>query len=428
MQTKPIETTTVDRADLKNSGTRGENKIRPTQLLIVDDEQNNLTAMKRILSDLDCLVDVATNGNQAMHQFNRLQADVVILDINMPGLDGFEVCARIKKQQSNTLVLLLSGRSSLPDRIKGYKMQADDYMIKPYDPDELLAKVNILIRLSRVQNHLLYLNRDLKSIVQQKTALLLARERQVIVGQMVQGIVHNFNGPLAVALHAVGLASLEFDKFIANCKKNGILEKNLTQKIVRGHDRINDAVMQLTEMTRTLLVSDEDQPRELKKTLDLNALIRKEVRLLKAPFIKKHKVTINLNLGDDLPLIKAKYTDFSQMVYNLVKNACEAMKNSSKRELTISSRNHHSWLTISFADTGPGIPTDDTDQIFSPFFSTKSGKKNKGQIRGLGLFITTRLLTRYEALIAVENTSPRGSEFIIRIPHPEFEPNNHSKV
>src|SRR3989339_423741 len=103
--------------------------------------------------------------------------------------------------------------------------------------------------------------------------------------------------------------------------------------------------------------------------------------------IRHHGVELKLDLAHELPLVNGRYTDFSQVFYNLVKNACEAMAGSEKKKLTISSRHSASEIILSFSDTGPGIDPELKAMIFDPFFSTKSGADKTGSGSGLGLFI-----------------------------------------
>lgn len=134
-------------------------------ILLVDDEQKNLNALVRIFMDTAYDLVIASNGEEALKKVEQYTPSLVILDIMMPGMDGIKVCSRIKAMNENIMVLMLSAKATLEDRMKGYAVQADDYIVKPYNPDELIAKVNIIIRLFNAKKALADLNSDLEATV-----------------------------------------------------------------------------------------------------------------------------------------------------------------------------------------------------------------------------------------------------------------------
>ena len=119
------------------------------RILVVDDEEMVLEYLSKRLKKHNYEVVTCLSGEKALEKVKDLDFDVVILDVILPGIDGYEVCRRLKsdKKTSGIMVLILSVRKTVQERLKGYAVEADDYITKPYDPDELLAKIKILIRL-----------------------------------------------------------------------------------------------------------------------------------------------------------------------------------------------------------------------------------------------------------------------------------------
>ena len=119
------------------------------RILVVDDEEMVVLYLSKRLKKRNYDVVTCLSGEKALETANASVFDVVILDVVLPGIDGYEVCRRLKsnKKTSGTMVLILSVRRTLEERLKGYEVEADDYITKPYDPEELLAKVQILLRL-----------------------------------------------------------------------------------------------------------------------------------------------------------------------------------------------------------------------------------------------------------------------------------------
>ena len=119
------------------------------RILLVDDEEMVLQYLSKRLKKHNYDVVTCSSGEKALEKVKALDFDVVILDIILPGIDGYEVCRRLKsdKKTSGIMVLILSVRKKVEERLKGYEVEADDYITKPYDPEELLAKIRILLRL-----------------------------------------------------------------------------------------------------------------------------------------------------------------------------------------------------------------------------------------------------------------------------------------
>lgn len=145
-------------------------------ILVVDDEKPNLKAIERLFFESDYQLLFAQNGEEALKIVKETRLSLVILDIMMPGISGLEVCSRIKEMDPNIMVLMLSARARLDDRLKGYGANADDYLVKPYNPDELTAKVSILIRLYNAQKALQEMNQTLENKVQKRTEALIAQD------------------------------------------------------------------------------------------------------------------------------------------------------------------------------------------------------------------------------------------------------------
>ena len=116
------------------------------RILIVEDDSVLADGLTRTLRHVDYAVDNAANGVDADHVLTAQSYDLVILDLGLPGLDGFEVLRRMRRRGSNVPVLVLTARDALQDRVKGLDLGADDYMIKPFDLPELEARVRALIR------------------------------------------------------------------------------------------------------------------------------------------------------------------------------------------------------------------------------------------------------------------------------------------
>ena len=140
-------------------------------VLFVDDEEKILSSFRRVFSDEPYKTFCAMNGEEALKILLHQEVHVVLLDIMMPGLNGYETCRRIKSDTNSELtqVVLVSGEASVESRLKGYEVGADDYIVKPFDNNELLAKVRVQFRLRDALAKLASHNAELEEIVKQRT-------------------------------------------------------------------------------------------------------------------------------------------------------------------------------------------------------------------------------------------------------------------
>jgi two-component system copper resistance phosphate regulon response regulator CusR len=116
------------------------------KILVVEDEPKTARYLKKGLGEAGFVVDVAADGGQALHFAQELPFDLIVLDIMLPGLDGWEVLSRLREGGQQTPVLFLTARDAVPDRVKGFQLGADDYLVKPFAFSELLARVRSLMR------------------------------------------------------------------------------------------------------------------------------------------------------------------------------------------------------------------------------------------------------------------------------------------
>jgi DNA-binding response OmpR family regulator len=120
-----------------------------TRILTVEDDERIRTAVKLALEDEGWEVDEATNGEEAIAAFGRAPTDVVLIDIMLPGVDGFEVCRQIRRQ-SDVPIVMVTARDDTHDVVAGLEAGADDYLTKPFAPKELSARIRALLRRARV--------------------------------------------------------------------------------------------------------------------------------------------------------------------------------------------------------------------------------------------------------------------------------------
>ena len=369
------------------------------QILVVDDVPSIRGVMKDMLEP-HYLVWTASNGEETLEILQTFLPDIILLDVNMPGIDGYEVCKQIRSKSESGFIkiIMVSGRATLEERLKGYEAGADDYIAKPFDKEELLAKVRVFLRLKSVEDQLRELNRTLNEQVRMRTEQLIDAEKMAAIGRYAAGIVHNLNNPLQVIM---GNAQLLAMKHPDN----------------RSIMMLRKAAAQMKKIIRTILSTSYRENKEECTDIDLNEVLNAQVELLKANPFFKHKIRTEIRLAP-LPAYTGIYAHFSQSIGNLIQNAVDALHESKEGVLSISTFIEDEAIIIKVSDTGHGISKEKMGKIFNPFFTTKplTASDDRPTGTGLGLASSKEMIESYGGDIQVESEVGKGTTFIVRLP------------
>lgn len=375
------------------------NSSKENKILVVDDAKSVANHIQSLLES-QYTVKAVYSGEEALKIIPSFRPDLILLDTVMPGMDGYEVCSRVRKNSSLGLVkiIMISSRKKLEERMKGYEAGIDDHIGKPFEPEELLAKVNVFLRLKSVEDELHALNEKLNDQVKIRTQQLVDAEKMAVIGRNTAGIVHNLNNPLHVVMGLSNLLALEHPE------NNEIIS-------------LNKAALKMKEIISTILITSRKQIQEHMTKIDLNQVVQEQLALLESSSFFKHKVETNTVYGE-LPVFNGIYAHFSQSIGNLLKNALDAMYDKTLCVLTVSTTVENNYINIRIKDTGGGIPDEEMDKLFDPFFSTKplvsEGDAPTGT--GLGLPYCKEIIESYGGRIDVESQLNKGSCFTIQVP------------
>ena len=213
-------------------------------------------------------------------------------------------------------------------------------------------------------------------------AAFIQRYRDAAIGSLTKGIAHNLNGALQILSMRTELLQ-------------GALMKEGEKDIPTAHQKIGQCLEQIQKMKtmiEVLIQKGIHDDQDGSQRINLNDLLEEELSLLKHNLFFKHQVVMRKDFASPLPLLHGYYVDFSQGLSNLIQNAIEAMEESPKKELTLTTERQGHQINVQIRDTGCGLSEEVRPQLFSPFFTTK-GENHFG----LGLFISRRVLAPYGA-------------------------------
>ena len=371
------------------------------KVLIVDDNRTNVDLLERQFTRKDFEVAVARDGEEALSQARAFRPDVMILDLMLPKIEGLEVC-RILKQEpasSRIQIIMLTAKSELADKIRGLDSGADDYLTKPFNFDELLARANAALRMKEVLDELLAANDRLKNT----QAQLVQSGKLAAIGELSAGIAHEINNPIAIILGRVQLALKQLDRESAAPPEFLTRYRQLLGTVEAEAKRCKSIIENLLRFSRQQ--ASETGPTRLN-----------DVMLAAAAFfryqLKNANIDIVEELSGDLPVITANANQLQQVLVNLIINAKQVMP--SGGILTLRSFAEPEFLCLSVGDTGKGIPPELHDRVFEPFFTTKEA----WQGTGLGLSVSYRIVQEHGGHFELDSAPGNGARFTVKLPRP----------
>ena len=364
------------------------------KVLIVDDEPRSQRIILEILGDLaEC--QVASSGDDALTMAETFLPDLVLLDIMMPGMDGYEVCRRFRSNPrlSHLKIVLVSGKAMIEERLKGYEVGADDYLTKPFDGEELLAKAKVFLRLTSTELELNLVNKSLEQKVLDRTNQLLEAEARLVtsakmsaLGEMAGGIAHEINTPLATL------------SLIVNRLKRQVELPMFDRSDVSRMIEISEkTILRISGIIRGLSAFSRDASRDDFEMVSLSKIIESSV-LLCGEAMKHNEVKMIIETIPDEVKVKCRPVQISQVIINLIGNACDAIESLPDKWIKIGIRNASGPIVLFVMDSGRGIPESIAKKIFQPFFTTK----DVGKGTGLGLSISKGIMDAHGGSISVD--------------------------
>ena len=425
------------------------------EILVVDDMPTNLEVVTETLSAAGYTVAAVTNGNRALKRLQTYLPDLILLDVQMPGINGFETCAQLKSnpKTASIPIVFMTALSDLDSKLKGFDLGGVDYITKPFQEKELLARVKTHLQLRRFNQELEEQVSDrtaeLQALVEelkQSQLQLIQSEKMSALGNLVAGIAHEINNPIGF-LHANLQPAREYVRDLLELIVFFLAEVNeedpeikarleeidfdfaredlpaLLESMALGIDRIR----QLSQSLR--IFSRQDRKQKVKFNL--------EEGLKSTLLILQHRIKAN----DRRPAIQIvqEYDDavpvfcfpgqLNQVFMNILANAidCFEMANKGKsydeiaanpnqiaiRQFIRSGENNCDCLWVQIEDNGCGMDRQTQEQVFQQGFTTK----DIGQGTGLGMAIARQIIMdNHGGTLECQSELGKGTIFTITLP------------
>lgn len=384
-------------------------------ILIIEDEQRLRANLKTLLSHEGYMVTTAADGHEGLHYLQNTHFDLVLTDIMMDDINGFQVLEYIATHVPDTLAMVITGYASTESAVEALRKGAYDYIAKPFEIEMIKVSIERAMDKVRLRRALRYHTEQLEQRVAQRTSELEAMNRKLhdsmaelkatqeqliqteklsALGELISGFAHELNNPLT---SVVGYSELLTNCDTWSADACAMLEQ-IRQEALRCH-----------RIVKNLLGFARKQP-PAKTYLDVNAVCRQTLDLLTYQ-LKVNNITTVQQLDVHLPYTLADEHQMQQVLVNILTNAYQAMaEQQGNMRLTVSTTHDDANIYIKIADTGPGIAAESLPRIFDPFYTTKS------QGTGLGLSLAYGMIKEHGGQITVSSALGKGTTFTIILP------------
>ena len=389
----------------------------PVNILLVDDQPGKLLSYEAILSSLGENLIKANSGREALEHLLKTEITVVLMDVSMPELDGFELAEIIRQHprfQKTAIIFVSAVHLSDLDQIKGYESGAVDYVSVPVIPELLRAKVSVFAELYRKTRDSERLTRELEDRVTARTAELEAsmvrqmaltdqlREADRRKDEFLALLAHELRNPLAPVVNAVNIMRL---------KETGDLDLQWCREVIeRQAGQLTRLVDDLLDVSRITLGKIKLRPEQV----DLANVIAGALELSR-PLMEAHRHQLTTVLPDTPVVLQGDLARLTQVVANLLTNAAKYQNDGGRVDLVVEQQGQEAVITV--RDPGIGIPAHMLTEVFELFSQGERTLDRAQGGLGIGLSLVKTVVEMHGGSVSAHSEGmDRGSEFVIRLP------------
>lgn len=402
-------------------------------VLLVNDTPTDISGLAQTLRQAGLSIRIANDGASALAQAQRDLPSLVLLDVQMPVMDGFETCRRLKlaEETCHIPIIFITALSDKANRIKGLSLGAVDYIAKPFEQDEVLAKVRAHLQLKQRTDNLKQRVRERTQELENAQIQLMQQEKLATLGQLIAGVAHEINNPMACIANNVepaheyirdlteliGLYRQHYSEPVASIDR--LIEDRDIDFALEDLPKLLNSMKLSTERIKNISTSLRDFSRvDEKDRTPINIHHGLESTLV----ILGHRIkaignrpaiAINKHYGE-IPDVYCFSSSINQVFMNILANAIDALEGTQQPAIAITTKQESdSWVVIEIEDNGPGLSEVIKQRLFEPLFTTKP----IGKGTGLGLSISRQIVVdKHQGRIDCVSAPGEGCRFVIELP------------
>lgn len=381
------------------------NLIKGSSILIVDDIAQNLEVLGNTLKNSDFHIAIAINGEQALRIAEAKLPDLILLDVTMPGINGYEVSRRLKANPATEKIpiIFITAKNRPEEIIEGFQAGCVDYITKPFNQQELLARVFTHLELKKSREDI-ELRKEVESKLRE--AKNNAEEISRLKSSIINNLSHEFRTPL---ISVIGFAQILSDS--VEDQDYSDMAGNILQAGRRLLITLN-SILALSELEAGKIKASGE-------VCDLNDAALQISYLLKADAEVKN-LSFDILPSQDASLCLVDRTLFDQVLIYVLDNAIKYTETGgiTLQVSTESDIHNNAWAKLTVSDTGIGIRESDQKKIFEEFRQVSEGYTREFEGTGLGLTIAKKMMHLMNGRISVKSTPGKGSVFTLLLPAP----------
>jgi len=368
-------------------------------LLVVDDNEANRDVLSRRLQRQGYTVSTANNGRQALEMLRADTFDLVLLDIMMPEMDGYEVLRNLKSEEvlSHIPIIMISALSELDSVVRCIEMGAEDYLPKPFNPTLLKARIGACLEKKRARD------RETKLFEQLQINYRCLQELEQLRDDLTHMIIHDLRTPLSAMI--MGMQTFA-QMGTLNEDQQEMLD--LTQRGGSTLMAIINDLLDISKMESGALLLERH---EITVSTMIDAAVKQVTLLTKAK-----NLALTIELEPALPLLVADETKLLRTLVNLLSNALKFTPDGGTVTVSVRANPNEPSLVFSVSDTGEGIPSEAFVRIFEKFGQVGARQNRQHFGTGLGLTFCKLAVEAHGGHIKVESAPGQGSTFCFTIP------------
>lgn len=383
-------------------------------VLVIDDNAVNLGVLVDYLADTGFQLFTAKNGEMGLKRAQWVHPNIILLDVMMPGIDGFETCRRLKAIDTlkDIPVIFMTALSNIEDKIRGFEAGGVDYITKPIQQEEVLARVTTHLKIRELMFKLEAKIDELTKTRQE----LVQSEKMASLGRLVAGFAHELNTPLGVAITSA--SSLQNRTKVINrlLEQEEVDVEELLRNLTHLHEEAELALSNLdraAHLVNSFKRTAVDQTSDEKSRFALKTLLDDIVNTLYNQF-KQTDIKIQIDCPADLTIVSLPGT-LEQILTNLLINSWihGFEEGTQAGTILIVIQLKGDQLHFTYSDTGKGISPENLAKVFEPFFTTRRTRGGSG----LGMYICHNLVTtQLHGTMTCDSTPGQGVRFMIVFP------------
>lgn len=369
------------------------------RILAVDDEPSVCEIIKLMLEGENYVIDTFTDGHRALRALRTSEYDLLICDLNMPGIDGLALLKCVRAEDTRLPVVICTAQQDARTAMELLLAGANDYIVKPFDRGDILRTVKRTLEHRRLMDENERYRRELELAVRELETL--AREKD----RLTEMIVHDLKNPLAITMGRLDLLRLNADGFDERTLRNITYAQHACQEILTMIGDLLDVSRFETGADAADLLTITD--------IDLNQLLA-DTLLSWGPVIEANGTRLELSVPFDLPEVRADRDLLARVLSNLISNAAAHGGSNGRINLRAEARGPQAVVTV--ADSGMGVPAEWRERIFDKYAQVEARRQGKRAARGLGLTFCRYAVEAMGGKIWVESEPGQGARFRFSLP------------